>query len=680
MAYEENKPAGKTKAEKDHATLTQAYDYVDSMLEVIQRGYSEFNQNGEGKERTLKEFIDDSQKRVNAYVPSRESQGKEEWQANVFTPTTRNKVKALIAGAAKNPPEIAVKATNQKNQESPERAELVKLMVESSFIEGDQNPEVEMYFDGWDTAIQGTIVLLDDYIRIKNKVKVVTDYDSTTGEVEYDEVEDYVCDKAVSIPIPLLNFLVWNPYIRNIQDQPRVAWIDYKDEDEAEYEFGEFKNWSKVKDGSAHFTPEDTDTFFLKRWQERTKASGKKYEVVRLYDKIADQYLVILNGVILLDSPLLWGRTKKKFPFSKTIYEPFANSKLFWGNSLPNILMGEQDIENAFINSMTDKTFRTLNTPLLVGRINKDNFDLEDEWVDSDTKIYVEDVSQVTPMPISGVSQAEIAMLGVVRSGLENDSSDSVQSGRGGSGSTAREIVIANERAEELKGLFYTFMKDLWLQKYRLRALNLLSNYGREKVIEIVGEDGEKIIEKSYRSFRLDNTELSDGRRGTLRLDVVGSRAEQKRPYQLDVEEAKARKSGQPMEVLSITSNFLDEYEYGIVMLTDSLFQKSRALKMAEGQEKMKGLAALFPEFFQANKDRLVRDFLTLYSDSIDKYKPPAPPPNPMALLAQMGGQPGGQPGAKPGGQAMPRPGMGKTKSPTQIQNQGMGVLPQLAR
>jgi hypothetical protein len=42
------------------------------MLEVLNDKYPQFN------DRTLKEFIDDSEKRLNAYVQDRASQGKED--------------------------------------------------------------------------------------------------------------------------------------------------------------------------------------------------------------------------------------------------------------------------------------------------------------------------------------------------------------------------------------------------------------------------------------------------------------------------------------------------------------------------------------------------------------------------------------------------------------------------
>lgn len=62
------------------------------MIEVRNKNYREFN------DRNLKTFIDDSSKRLNSYVLSKEAQDKEDWQSNVALPTNRDKLKRVIAG------------------------------------------------------------------------------------------------------------------------------------------------------------------------------------------------------------------------------------------------------------------------------------------------------------------------------------------------------------------------------------------------------------------------------------------------------------------------------------------------------------------------------------------------------------------------------------------------------
>lgn len=615
--------------------IREVYVEFDEMRDVKAEKYRELN------DRTPVQFWDDSQLRANGYVPDKASQGKEEWQANVFTPTTRNKIKALLASIAKSPPPISMTAVNERNQNSVIRAEIMKHLVEASYVQGGKNPEVTIFLDGWNCAINGTVIKYDGYLKAKNKVKLLKNYDIVTGEVEVEEKEVYTADEPVEIEVPLQHFFYKNAYISNVQEQPALIWVEYYDEERFQMEFGKYKNAKHVPHGGKEMGATESQTFFYNLWEKRV--GKKQYEVLRYYRKNPDTYRIVANGVLLLDAPLLWGRSKKKYPFAKQIFEPFANSNFFLGNSLPNILMAEQDIENAFINSMTDKTFRSLVQPVLIGLPNKDSFDLEDEYVDGDTKIYVEDVNQVKPMPIPQVNQSEIAMLNIIRGGLDEDSTDGVQSGSSGSGSTAREIVIANERAEELKGLFFIFMKDLWVQKYTLRSLNIAMNYSKAKVKAVAGEDGAQEFEKMFQTFNVPSVELSDGTMGGMMIEVVEDQGKMSKPGELDVREEVSRIEGKPVEIVQITSDFLDDYEYIVQIESENLYRKSKALKMAMNDEKIRGVATMFPSIFAQAQQKFFEDYIEGYGDNPEKYM------EGINAMAMMPGQqmPGGEVGSQ---------------------------------
>lgn len=630
----------------DRSKVKYVYTELVDMLEVINQGYAEFNTNNATGYRTLRQFLDDSQKRANSFTPSNATQGKEDWQANVFTRTTRNKVKALLAGIAKNPPSVSMTAVNEANQTSSIRAEMMKTCVDASYVEGDNNPKMEMFFDGWDCTVNGTVIKYDGYLKVKNKVRYVKSYDNTTGEMEIEEREEYTEDQAIEVQIPLLNFLVKSAYIRDVQKQPAVAWVEVKSKEEAEYEWGDFPNWKKVKNAGQLVAAELQTAFFGEHWMSRVGV--EQYEIVRYYNKIKDIYRVVINGVLILDAPLLWGQKRKKYPFAKTILEPFANSMFFWGNSLPNILMAEQDVENALINSFTDITYREVTTPLLIGEVNKDDFDLEDDQVDSDTRIYVKDVTQVTPMPVKGITAGGFNMLKQIQSGMEKDSTDSVQGGKAGTGSTAREIVIANERADEIKGLFFSMMEDLWLQKYRLRPLNIMMNYSTPRLIEEFQGD-EKVVKEMYKVFRLPEQELSDGSTGVREVQVVKDKNQLARPFELDTMETKRRMEGNPTEISQITSTYFDDWEYVAKIQSDSMYQKSKSLKMSMNQEKITGAAKLFPEIFMANKNEFFKMYMETYGDDASKFE--LPPPMQAAVpgmeaVANSGMPPAGAPPA----------------------------------
>lgn len=591
--------------------ISFVYEEFQEMQEVMNQQYPELN------DRTLQQYLDDCQKRANSYVPPRDLVNKEEWQANIFTKLTRNKIKAHIASVSKTVPAIKMKAVDENNQVSMQRAGVMKELVRGSYL-CNSNPEVVLLMDGWSGSIDGTKIKYDGYLRTQGKVKTVKSYDWIIGEIETEEVDAQIDDQPIEIDVPVQNLMVKNPYIFDIQDQPAMIWVQYYDEGQFDAEFGKFKNSKYVQEGASTLTAGENQLFFGDQWMKRVPA--KRYEVLKYYNKYKDIYRVIANGVLLLDTPILWGKKKKKYPFAKSIFEPFANINFFWGNSLANILMDDQDVANAFINSLIDKTYRSVETPMLVGTVNRDAFDLEDEYVSGDTKIYVPDINQVKPMPIDGVNQAEISMWNIVKQGANEASTDSVQGGTSGSGSTAREIVIANERAEELKGMYYTFLKDLWLQKYRLRTLNILMNYNQPKVTLLQGEESGQIFQEQFKNYNVPNSELSNGEQGTLQVQVVGSRSEFKSPRQIEVEEEMQRIEGHAVEIVQITSDYLDNWEYTIEMETESFYQKSKALDMAMETEKIQMVAQLFPEIFMSAKEEFFKALMKRYGDDATKY------------------------------------------------------------
>lgn len=631
----QNKTYKPTKDEADD--IKWVYDEYVIMRDVcLNQTYPEFNN------RTLKQFLDDNQKRANSFVPSKADQGKEDWQANVFTPTTRNKIKAHIASIAKAPPEVAVTAYDKKNFPKVHQAELMKNLIHSSYITGEQNPEVTIFLDGWNGAINGTKYTYSGYLKVKNKVKLLKDYDITTGEATWEEKEELVEDKCVEIDVPVQSLLFKNPYCKNIQDQDSLIWVDYYTKDRFDFEFGKYKNAATVPTHQQMMTNGDEQLFFGSYWKQRMGDKYKNlYEVVRYYNKLKDVYIVVANGVLLLSVPLLWGRKRKKYPFASTIFEPFANSNFAWGNSIVNILMAEQDVENALINSMLDKTYRSLVVPMLIGIGNKDAFDLEDEFITGDTKIYVDNVEQVKPMPVAQVNQSEIAMLKIIKGGLQEDSTDSVQGGASGSGSTAREIVIANERAEELKGLFFTMLKDLWIQKYNLRALTILMNYSQPKVSQILGD--EKDFGEMFQTFHVPNAKLANGSVGNMVIEVKKDQSQLSSPWELDKRETTMAMQGMNTEIVQITSDFLDDFEYVFQIESDSMYQKSKALQMAMLTEKIQGVAAMFPEIFASNKEEFFRDYMSGHGDDPEKYLKNMQMNQQDPMAALMGGQSGQQ-------------------------------------
>ena len=372
--------------EAEQKKVSRVYVSIRDMMDVAKKQYPEFNV------RTLRQYVDDNEKRVNSYVETKEAQNKDDWQSNVALPTIRDKMKRIIAGFALSVPELKISAKTNAGEidaASVDRADIAHKLIKASYEE-TQNPIIDHFWESWTCGLHGTIVEYEGYLKTKVKQKFVKSFDLETGKIEVNEREVHVDDKCISYIVPLTELLFPTYYINDIQEMPEMAWVRYYEEDLFHYEFGKYKGAQNVKK-STGINP-DVQTFYYQQdWSKRERAGKEKIEVIRYYNRVRDEYMIIANGVLLVDAPLLWEINKKKaYPFAKTILEPFANYNFFFGKGMADILMGQYDLLNTYFNTVIDKGFMSLKPPTLIGRVNQDSFDLEYEIMQDGTNIYVD--------------------------------------------------------------------------------------------------------------------------------------------------------------------------------------------------------------------------------------------------------------------------------------------------
>lgn len=592
---------------KDKTNIGFIYDEFTDMRDVTTKPYRYFN------DRTHKQFIDDSERRFNSYVPSRASQGKEKWQSNFFHPTTRNKTMAILAAVALEVPKTRITARNEKNEMNMKVGSIVADLVKGSY--DNENKEEKVFFEALECAVKGTVVTAEAYLKTKVTQKVITSYDVITGEIEYEEKEVTIDKGCLDFIVPSENFFIKNAFIRDVQDQPSVIWVQYMDREDFVYEFGKYKNFEFVKESGELVGDEIQKRYFFEGWASRTK--NKPYEIVRYYNKTKDQHTIIINGVQMFDGPLLLGSKEKYYPFSKSIYNPFS-ADFFWGNSLPNMMMGEQDVINALYNMASDKTYKSLVTNLLIGNTNKDDFDLDDDTITLDTKIYVQDIQQVREIPNSGISQSDIKMIEIIGKGLDLSSVDASQQGVAPGNRTAREVVIANDNARKLKGVFFMFITSLWLQKTKLRMLNVLTYYTMKDVESLVGEKKSK----AFKKYIVKNAELRDGTRGTKGIIVAQTKNDLPTQNEIDmnVDEYAAVNDNEPYEETAVVADYIKKWEYEIKIVAESVYQNDSAYSISKNEDKLKTIATLFPKYFELNQEKLFKDTVQSYDEDIDEY------------------------------------------------------------
>lgn len=612
-----------------------AYDRLQTMMELKSKTMPLFS--GPNGPRSWNQYVDDSERIMNGYTPSREEQGKEPWQSNVMDNITRAKLRAVVAGVGLKVPDMRYTAVNKEGHYSAYRAELMHQITRHSFLDG--NPTVQSFMETWQMLTHGLVVEYDGYLSGGAKRKIISEYDSLTGEVKFKEEYVPLDGKPVSIILPPSEFFWWDMFIPDIQDQPRIAWVQRYSKAMFDQEFGKYPNHKYVRTkGELTGATLSQETLMHKAWNQRVE--NDDYEVFRLYDKEEDTYQVWVNGVELVNAPLLWGHTEKYYPFAKAISEPFANPQCFVGMSMPALLEGYQDVKTTILNTMVDKLYRSLKRPFLVGLGNKDLFDVEQELVDDDDRIYVPDVKQVTPFPYENVSAADLAMYNLMNPEIDRLSVDPGQSGIQTPDVTARAAIIADERARQLKGIVYMFLEDFWLQKHRLRNRTVLTQYLKDRA---------KRTNMKDRIITVPDVMFSDGKRGTLDVHVADSPTNLLPETEIAAREEAAEEQGLVYKLISITADYPDEYEYDYQVIPESLYNQDRLRQEADVMEKIERMITLDPERVAQNKDKLVGEMLGIYGQSVDDY--PVAPPAPMAP-AMAGAPAPGQPQPVPAGDA----------------------------
>lgn len=623
------------------------YDDFDVMRKLRNKPVKYFN------DRTLKEFIDDSELRLVNYVPTREEQGKEEWQANFSHPVTSNKLHAILADIALDVPDTRIAAKNENSIKSAQRAYIMKNLVKHSYDK--DNKEEKIYNEAFECSSKGTVIVCDMYQKQKVKRKIITKYDPITGFIEYDEKEVISKDEIVDFVIPLENIYIWDFFIPHIQDQPKIVWAEKMGYEKFEAEFNKFPDYKFVKTSPRTFNKDLEERYFNEGWADRVKED--EIEVVRFFNRFSDQNVIIANGVVLFNGPMLLGKKSKWYPFSKTIYSMFAPD-FFYGNSHPNKLMPEQDITNALYCGSVDKTYKSMIPTLLVGNTNKDDFDLEDPYITLDTKIYVQDINQVKFLQTPGIDNADVKMIDLISRGMDLTSVDANQQGVASRGVTAREVVIANENARKLKGVFYMFLTSLWIQKIKLRIMNILTFYtdldANRTLSENSNDEGNKL--DNYKKFVIENADLGDGTKGSLGIRIVGSEEELPTQEELNVESKKrSKETKENYKEIAMTSDYLDDWIWDVKVISESIFQKESSLSQARMEEKLNILGNAFPEFFQLNKEKIFKQFMIAYDDNPDEYDTTLPEESqPTVASAETGVTPPGTEEATAGQVGLP--------------------------
>ena len=607
-------------SDKEVAARTKSYGYLKTMMDLKEKPMPHFS--GPEGGRSWNDMIDDSEMILNGYTLSREAQGKEDWQSNMMDKESRVKMKAIASGAGLKVPDMRFSATNKNGVRSAVRADIFKNTTRQTFNSG--NPALSAFKETWHMLAHGVVFEYEGYKTGGAMRDRVESFDTETGEVKTKKEYVKVDGKPFTVIINPQEFFWWtffvgdNQEVAGVQQQPRVAWVQNYGKGELELEFSKYKNYKYVLDKKeATALAQLQDSVFFTEWQDRVNDECD-YEVFRLYDKERDLYEIWINGVLMLQAPILWGEDEPMYPFSVQVAENYANTNFFVGMPFGQIVEGVIETKNTTVNTLVDKLYRSMKKPFLYGLGNKDLMDIEDQFIDEDNKYYVPDIAQVKPFPYEGPNQGEFAMLSVLDNSLEKISVDRAQQGQSaGPAKTAREAVIADARAQEIKASLYLALENLWLQKTRLRTQVIMTHYIKDKAAQ---------KEKKDQIITVEDYTFGDGTRGTLDIHVAKGESGLLTTDELESRAEAMEEQNLAYKIISITQNYLNDWKYDFHIEPESFHQKDRALEEAEFDSEVQYVVTLHPEFYAANKDKYLKEKLAFRGKQMDEFIQPKPP------------------------------------------------------
>lgn len=374
--------------------------------------------------------------------------------------------------------------------------------------------------------------------------------------------------------VPVEDFIPGSLCIRDMQEQPRVAWVSkmQKEQFNRLYPISKYPEAAKVQPYHVLFDNELTDMTV------RNDLKEHEVEVIKFFEKWEDRYSIIANGVLLskMNSPMPFAH--KDFPF---VWGGFEELSPFFVYDMPLTMkiLDMQDMNNEVLNLTLDMVWRALNEVILV----KEGDGINDDVLYGGGLVPVNDPANFNKLEFGssfGFSSAQ-QMREAARRSIESASLDAPMSGQSGSRQiTAREALIAREAAMEITTLFLQNMENMERDKARLRVMNQLDRYKRPtEWEERIGEDLTKEAIPIFREISVRNAKLENGKRGTANISIT----EQPRAKE-ELDSVNTENDKELSQTIDITPEFIRQIDFDVEIVANSSVKKTKAQQVGEAR------------------------------------------------------------------------------------------------
>ena len=307
------------------------------------------------------------------------------------------------------------------------------------------------------------------------------------------------------------------------------------------------------------FGPDIQQTILFNNWRLQTTRKDM-VEVVKYQDKWANEFMVILNGVMMMPIgfPMPW--KYGEYNIVKQVYE-IITPYFAYGGSLIKRLKTAQALEDEFWRLAILKTQQSFQPPRgnLSGKILSSRVFMPGKITQG------LDPSMVKPLVESqGVNQSEVRIMEMLKQNLHDNSLPDISQAQQPAGDqTATEILQLQREAKVLLGLA-VFSAALFEKKLAiLRLYDILENW-----FEPVGTEADEVRGEIREKYRSASVQASiEGAGKGRRMVKLSEQMPQQEPFPgkddvYDEEEKLSETEGQPVRITYLNPKELRSVKY----------------------------------------------------------------------------------------------------------------------
>lgn len=629
--------------EKDKQYLSYLQRRLENAKRQKNQVYAEFG----GK--NYYQIFDENEKIANTFLPEK----KNEDDVIVSAGTVESKLDALLANINNLDLDAEVMAYDKENNKIQELGTALKDTIDmTEELDGEGGDEEKKMLRQRELLKQGTVFVQEEWLKLwETKKKLKEGYN---GQFK-DFADGWTSEMKLVFEGPSRTLLYGpNVFLGDITEfemekQPFMFVVIVMQYSVAEAKYGKFENWKYVKAGAIPTTNTQGSnlvmTIYDNKWR-LTELTEGQVEIILYQDKPADEFQIIINGVLMLPCgfPLSAVSPMGNYNITKQVFR-VINHKFAYGKS--------------FVSSGAVKEISALIDEMLKLFVLKTRKSFSRPYVNTSGKVIPKKV--LSPGRISmgipadalqpigeegqGVTSNEFGVLKELQDRIDKSTVSNQFTGQqGNAGTTATEVVELQRQAKLTLGLTIAACALLEKKLAYLRLWNILANWFNAVDTKVVTINDVRMELKQYRNTHRETTieGVGLGERQIIPTDQALPSPRVVRDIELQHEKEK----GFPIQKIFINPEELATAKIRWYIVVTPKEKETSAFYKLLFREELTDMQTLMTFGSVPNKDGLEEEFSRVYkrdrSKLFSKQQPPQQPIDPS-----MGGVGGGMPNVK---------------------------------